>query len=152
MNKYIIATLLIVCVSNAFADDVYLLIHSDSAKPPIINELDKLVGPVNTDTAEPALVSQSNFDLFVIESSDYVGNINSLTKNTLQGAEAILIAGQPKNNSDVSKYLIGYGVEAEYLLIKGLESGQNPELVYFNNDKNLPLNEVAHSIVKKAIR
>tara|TARA_B110001452_G_C15108645_1_gene386480 strand:+ start:300 stop:758 length:459 start_codon:yes stop_codon:yes gene_type:complete len=152
MNKYFIATLLSVFFSNAFAKDVYLLTHSDSAKSSIINELDKLVGPINTETAEPALVSQSNFDLFVIESSDYIENLDSLTKNTLQGAEAILISGQPKNNSDVAKYLIGYGVEAEYLLIKGLESGQNPELVYFNNDKKNPLHTVAHSIVKKAIK
>lgn len=152
MNKFFITAVLSVFVSNAFAEDVYLLAHDYSVKSSIGNELEKLVGPVNTETAEPALVSQSNFDLFVIESGDYVESNGYLTKNTLQGAEAILITGQPKNNSEVAKYLLGYSVEAEYLLIKGLKEEQIPELIYFNNDKGLPLNKVAHSIIKSALK
>jgi len=152
MKKFFIATVLSVFVSNAFAENVYLLIHNNSATSSITTELEKLVGSVNTETAEPVLISQNNFDLFVIESNDYVESIDSLTKNTLQGAEAILITGQPKNNAEVAKYLLGYSVEAEYLLIKGLKEEQDPELIYLNNDKELPLNKVAHLIVKKALK
>lgn len=152
MKNFYFTLLLSLVVSNAFAADVHLLTSSTSADSAIAQEMEKLQGPINTDTVEPALSSENNFEFLVIESKDYAQDMNSLTKNTLASANALLITGQPEQNALIAQYLLGYSVAADYLLIKGLKTDQGPKLVYFNNEKDLSLDNVARSIVKSALK
>lgn len=138
---------------STLANPVHLLVdNATNSSLDVVTEMVSMEGPVESTSGEKALYASSNHAMVVLDSSIVLQQHSSLEKERFADAKSIVIIGSPKDNMQVSKRLLGYGVEDDYLVITNVDQPEELALTYFTKVDTASDAETVKALIKAAMK
>ncbi|WDE08914.1 hypothetical protein SG34_029700 [Thalassomonas viridans] len=149
----IISLILTVMVNVAQAESVYLTVENSSqSSNALFKEIMKMSGPKMRDSIAPALYSVNNHDVALLDADMLAQDLAAVESMGLSDKDALIISGAPENNSRLTEHLLGYGVNADYIVIKGMKTPNSIKLIRFDKNDQASVNSVARSLMLSAMK
>jgi hypothetical protein len=150
--NFIMAVLATSFCFNSYANNINVMVDNPfQASTELSMHIGELKGPRVQKTGEAALYSVEDYVVTYLDSDTVVKNLLALETSTFANSDALIISGSKHNNSKLLESLLGYSVEADYLVVKGLKTPANIKVIQFDNVKNSSSKVVAQSLIKNAI-